>query len=61
MPEEVLREFKILRDQINDLNRKMDAYFTDKDLTNEANIEYVAMMTDVELPDPEDDLLNEED
>ena len=53
MDEKVLREFKILRDQINEMNRKFDAYFGDKTLTNEANIEYVAMMTDVDLPEDE--------
>lgn len=53
MEEKVLKEFKILRDQINDLSRRMDEYFSDKDLTNEANIEYVAMMTDVDLPEQE--------
>lgn len=53
MDEKVLREFKILRDQINEMNRKMDAYFNDKHTTNEANIEYVAMMTDVDLPEEE--------
>lgn len=57
MDEKVLREFKILRDQINELSQKMDAYFTDKDTTNEANIEYVAMMTDVELPEEEREVI----
>lgn len=54
MDEKVLKEFKILRDQINELTRKMDQLLTDRDLTNEANIEYVAMMTDVDLPENEE-------
>lgn len=53
MTEEVLKEFKILRDQINDLTRRMDQLYSDRDVTNEANIEYVAMMTDVDLPEEE--------
>lgn len=48
---EIAKELKIIKDRINEIERKLDSYFGMKHEENAANIDYVAMMADVELPE----------
>lgn len=50
---EIAKELKIIKDRINEVERKLDSYFGMKHEENAANIDYIAMLEDVELPERE--------
>ena len=56
---QILIELANIKKQLNEVTQKMDAYFNSKHEDNKATIDYIAMMTDTELPDgtiEEDDI-----
>lgn len=53
---ETMKEIKIVKDRINAVERKLDNYFNELHEGNAANIDYIAMMADVELPEKEEEV-----
>lgn len=53
MTEDVMRELKVIKDRINEVERKLDNYFGNLHEDNAANIDYIAMMEDIDLPSEE--------
>ena len=48
--ENLYEELADVKNQVNELTQKMDAFFNAKHEDNKANIDYIAMMTDVDIP-----------
>ena len=51
MDRETVKAINDLSKKINEMSEKIDAYFNSKHEDNKATIDYIAMMTDTELPD----------
>ena len=48
---QIYQAISAVSERVNDLNKRLDDYIQALNQNNQADIDYVAMMTDVEIPD----------
>ena len=48
---QIYQAISAVSERVNDLNKRLDDYIQALNQNNRADIDYVAMMTDVEIPD----------
>lgn len=60
MDKETARALGRLSEQMNEMGRRIDAMYSELHKNNQANIDYVAMMADVEIPSETTEVLEDE-
>lgn len=48
---QIYQAISAVSERVNDLNKRLDNYIQALNQNNRADIDYIAMMTDVEIPD----------
>lgn len=51
--QQIYKELAVIKDRLNDVEKRISNYFDDKHEQNKADIDYVAIMTDVDIPSKE--------
>lgn len=54
MTREIAREIGRLSEKINEMGRRIDALYSQLHQDNGANIDYIAMISDIDLPSNDD-------
>lgn len=57
---QIMQAINAVSQKVNDLGRRLDDYINSQTGQNAANIDFIAMMTDVDIPESDDKTVLEE-